>query len=300
MLPFVITLSGLLAFCALVGYILTRISLNPKTWDYEESYKNEVDSERIDDSWFRSLEKEDVYIQSRDGLKLHGLWFPVEGSQKSVILSHGYSYSLFGAVKYMKIFHDRGFNALLIDHRYHGLSEGKICTMGHKEKMDHVSWVNWIEDRVGRDTVIGTHGESMGAAIALLHGETDERVHFIIADCAYQSLFDQFRYRLKVDFKMPAFPLLYLGNFFSRLRAGLFYGDVSPLKAVKKIKVPVLFIHGNADDYTTPSNSINLQKAKSGPGFIYLVPEAGHTESYETDPDNYRKVVHRFLDNAGV
>ncbi|MBN2657170.1 MAG: alpha/beta hydrolase [Spirochaetales bacterium] len=282
------------------GYILSRISLNPKTHDYEESYRSEVEAGQFDDKWFRSLESEDVYIQSRDGLKLHGLWYPAEGSQKTIILSHGYSYTLYGSVKYMKMFHDRGFNLLLIDHRYHGLSEGKICTMGHREKMDHVSWVNWIEHRVGRDTLIGTHGESMGATTALLHGEIDDRVGFIIADCAFQSLFDQFRYRLKAEFKMPAFPLLYAGNFFSKIRAGLFYGEVSALNAVKKIKAPVLFIHGHADDYTTPSNSVNLKKAKSGSAFLYLVPGAGHAESFKTDPENYRKVVYRFLDNAGV
>lgn len=293
-------LSSVLFIGFVAGYVLTRISLNPKTCGYNESYKAEIEDGQFDDEWFRSLEREEVFIPSQDGFKLHGLWFPLEGSTKSIILSHGYSYTLYGSVKYMRIFRDRGFNILLIDHRYHGLSEGKICTMGHKEKMDHVKWVNWIEKSVGRDTLIGTHGESMGASTALLHGEVDDRVKFIISDCAYQSLFDQFKYRLKVDYKMPAFPLLYLGNLFTKIRTGFFYGDVAPIKAVKKIKAPILFIHGNNDDYTMPSNSINLKKSKSGSAFLYLVPGAGHAESYKTDPENYRKMVNRFLDNCGI
>lgn len=291
---------GLLVLSAAAGYFLSRKALNPNIWDYDESYRSEVEKDKFDDQWFRDLAKEDVYINSHDGFKLHGIWYPIEGSRKSVILSHGYSFTLFGSVKYMKMFHDRGFNVLLIDQRSHGLSEGKICTMGHKEKMDHVKWVNWIEDRVGRDTVIGTHGESMGASTVLLHGEVDDRVKFIIADCAYQNLFDQFRYRLKMEFKMPAFPLLHMGNLISKIRAGLFFGQVSPIEAVKKIKVPVLFIHGQDDDYTTPSNTVNLHKAKNGPAFIYLVPGAEHAGSYMADPVNYRKVVFRFLDNTGV
>lgn len=292
--------AGLLILSVAAGYYLSRKSLNPKTWDYDESYRSEVENGKFDDTWFRGLEKEDITIHSDDGFRLHGLWYPLEGSAKSVILSHGYSFTLFGSVKYMKMFRDKGFNILLIDQRYHGLSEGKICTMGHKEKMDHVRWVSWIEDRVGRDTVIGTHGESMGASTVLLHGAVDDRVRFIIADCAYQNLFDQFRYRLKMEFKLPAFPLLYIGNLISKVRAGLFFGDVAPIKAVKSIKVPVLFIHGRDDDYTMPSNSVNLHKAKEGPGFIYLVPGAAHAGSYNADPENYRKVVRRFLENCGV
>lgn len=293
-------LAGILLITTTVAFYLSRKFLNPNTIDYKESYNLLVENEDFDNTWFSGLTGEDVYIDSEDGLKLHGLWYSLKDSKKSVILSHGYSLSLYSSVKYMKMFMDKGFNVLLIDHRYHGLSEGKLCTMGHKEKMDHVKWVNWIEKKVGRDSIIGTHGESMGASTALLHGAIDDRIKFIIADCPYQSVFDQLRYRLKVDYKMPAFPLLYIGNLFYKLRTGAFFKEISPMKAVKKIKIPVLFIHGNADDYTTPSNSINLHKSKNGPGFIYLVPGALHAGSYKTNPENYQKVLFRFLENSGV
>lgn len=295
---YIISAILLLVLCA--GYYLSFKTLKPKTADYKASYQREVEKQNFNDKWFSSLINEEIYIDSHEGLRLHGIWFPNEGSEKSVILSHGYTVNLYSSVKYMKMFMDRGFNVLLIDHRFHGLSEGNYCSMGHKEKMDQVKWVNWIEDKVGRDTIIGTHGESMGAATALLHGAIDDRINFIIADCAYQNVSDQFRYRLKVEYKMPAFPLLYLGNFFNKLRTGAFYKEISPLKAVKEIKAPVLFIHGNSDNYTKPSNSINLHKSKNGAGFIYLVPGAEHAGSYNTNPEDYQKVLFRFLENSGV
>lgn len=282
------------------GYILSRKILNPRTWDYEESYRNEVEKNRLDDQWFRSLPREDIYIESHEGFKLHGIWFPLEGSAKSIIISHGYTYTLFGSAKYMKLFRDRGFNILLTDHRYHGLSEGKSCTMGHREKMDFLKWTNWIESRVGKGSIIGSHGESMGASTALLHGELDERIKFIIADCPYQDLKSILQYRIKAEFKLPAFPILHLGNLFSKVRGGMFFGEVSPLESVKKMKKPVLFIHGMNDGYTPSFHTINLHKAKGGSGFLYLVPEADHGGSYSADPENYRKVVYRFLDNCGV
>ncbi len=292
--------AGILLITMAMAFYLSRKSLNPNTIDYKKSLELVVGNEDFSNEWFSALTGEDVYINSEDGLKLHGLWYSVKDSEKTIILSHGYSFSLYGSVKYMKMFMDKGFNVLLVDHRYHGLSEGKLCTMGHKEKMDQVKWVNWIEKRVGRDSIIGSHGESMGASTVLLHGAIDDRIKFIIADCAYQSLFDQFRYRLKIEYKLPAFPLIYMGNLFHKLRTGAFYKEISPIEAVKKIKVPVLFIHGNSDDYTTPSNSINLHKSKNGPGFIYLVPGADHGGSFKTDPKNYQKVLFRFLENCGV
>jgi fermentation-respiration switch protein FrsA (DUF1100 family) len=290
----------LIIFIAVSAIYLSQKSLKPKTVDYSESLQKEIEDKRFDNDWFSSLTGEDVYIDSYEGLKLHGIWYGVDGAEKTVILCHGYGYSLYGSVKYMKMFMDRGFNALITDHRYHGLSEGKLCTMGHKEKMDLVKWVNWIEGKVGRDTVIGSHGVSMGASIALLHGAVDDRIRFIVSDCAYQSVFDQLSYRLKQEYKLPAFPLMFVGSLINKIRTGAFYRELSSLEAVKKIKVPVLFIHGNADEYATPSNTINLHKSKNGPGFIYMVPEAKHAEGYNTNPENYKKVLFRFLENAGV
>ncbi|MCP4160502.1 MAG: alpha/beta hydrolase [Deltaproteobacteria bacterium] len=297
---YIYILTILLLLLTAAGYYLSKKSLNPKTWDYKESYQAEVEKGNFDEKWFKNLRGEDVYIDSDEGFRLHGIWYKTEGAEKSVILSHRDSFTLYGSVKYMKMFLDRRFNVLLIDQRYHGLSEGKICTMGHREKIDHVRWVTWIEKRMGQDHVIGTHGESMGASTILMHGAIDDRVKFIIADCPYQSLYDQFRYRLKEEFKLPPFPLLYMTNLFARIRTGAFYKTVSPLEAVKKIKIPVLFIHGNADKSTVPANSINLHKAKGGPGFLYLATDGEHAGSYSADPEKYRKIVYRFLDNSGM
>ena len=41
--------------------------------------------------WMLEQEREDVYIRSGDGLKLHGTYFPGQGSGKLVICFHGYT-----------------------------------------------------------------------------------------------------------------------------------------------------------------------------------------------------------------
>lgn len=294
---FLYLLIGLLTLSGISGYILSRISLNPKRWDYKKSYDCEIENERFDEKWFKGLKQEEVFIKSEDNLKLHGLWFPFADSKKTMIISHGYSYTLFGSIKYMRMFIDKGFNILLTDHRYHGLSEGKICTMGYKEKFDHIKWLDWIEERMGEATLIGAHGESMGATTILLLAAVDKRIRFLIADCPFQDLFYQFKYRLKVDVKVPAFPLLYLGNLFTKLRTGMFYSAVSPINDINKIDVPTLFIHGADDLFILPSNSVNLHKAKKRNSFIYFAPGAKHAGSYISNPDKYKETVYNFLDN---
>ncbi len=300
MIFFISITTALIIFAAVAAYIVSRKILNPPARDYAESYRLEIKEGDMDTKWFDSLGKEDVHIESEEGLRLHGLWIRAKDSTKTIILSHGYSSNLYSSVKYMDMFIKRRFNVLLIDHRYYGLSEGKICTMGHREKNDLIRWVSWVEDRVGRDTTIGTHGVSMGGSTALLHGAIDDRVDFIIADCPFMSLLSLLRHRLKQEYKLPPFPLLYLSDLASKIRCGLFYSDVSPLKIMRKIKVPILFIHGKFDNYIPSSHSVKLHMAIGGNGFLYLVPGAEHCESYTTDRENYTKVVNRFLDNCSV
>ena len=50
-------------------------------------YAKEYDESR---AWCEAQKMQDCYIQSVDGLKLHGFYLPAEHAKRFVILSHGY------------------------------------------------------------------------------------------------------------------------------------------------------------------------------------------------------------------
>lgn len=278
-----------------IGYYFTRITLNPKAKDYDDTFKIEVNSGYINEEEYKSITKEEVYVDSNFGYKLHGIWFPNGDSKKTVIICHGFSFSLYGSVKYMNIFLKRGYNVLIYDHRYHGKSGGKICSMGFYEKYDLKTMVDYVIKRKGEDSIIGTHGESMGGATVLLHGAIDERISFIIADCPFSSVFNQFKYRLKIEYKLPSFPILYFSSLVTKFRINAFYKDISPIKVIDKIKTPILFIHGDSDTYVPSSNTIEMYNKKEGPKSIYLAKDGEHAKSYYVDKEKYENVIDEFL-----
>ena len=97
-------------------------------------YAKEYDESR---AWCETQKMQDCYIQSVDGLKLHGFYLPAEHAKRFVILSHGYRGSRFGSLSFMaKYLHEHQCDVLFIEHRCCGDSEGKYITFGAKEQWD--------------------------------------------------------------------------------------------------------------------------------------------------------------------
>jgi len=292
---FLIVLGCLFLVLAGVGFYLNKSAFYTKTWDYQATFDNEVKEGFFDPDFYHQLKKEEIFIDSTFGYPIHAMWIPVEDSDKTVIMSHGYTYSLFGSVKYMNIFLQRGYNVLLYDHRYHGKSGGENCTMGFREKEDLKTVTDWVFHKKGENSLIVTHGESMGGATVLLHGAMDNRVAAIIADCPYKSVFDEFKYQLKKEYKLPAFPLIHIADWFSPLFIQTRFSSISPIEAVKKIDCPVLFIHGDEDKYIPTHFSVDMYNQKPGKKQLYLAKGADHAQSYISHREEYTKQINQFL-----
>jgi len=93
---------------------------------------------------------------------------------------------------------------------------------------------------------------------------------------------------------------MYIADIFIRLRAKFSIKDVKPIDDVMKIDKPVLFIHGDADDYVPTSMSVEMYERKKGLKEIYLALEAGHALSIKADPKNYENKVFAFLRSIGI
>ncbi len=274
--------------------------VKPRIKTYEETYRIELEKGRILREPFEALNFETVYIASPYGYRLHALYLPHPGSKRTIIFTHGFSFSLLGSVKYMDIFRRLGFNILMYDHRHHGRSGGDDVTFGFREAPDLGAVVGWALERLGAGGMVGVHGESIGAAVALRHAATDDRVSFYISDGSFTSLTDLLRFRLKADFGLPGFPLYHAASLFARIRAGFFFGDISPLEDIGKVKAPIFFIHGGEDKYIPTEMGRRLHAACMGKKRLYICPGAGHSESFWTDKAEYEKQVREFLRDSGV
>ncbi len=296
--------SGIVAFIIIalfgVGWYFSGLVMAPKMKEYDETYRIEVKAGKIVEAEFKALPKEEILIESPYGYRLHGLYIPVAGSRKTAIIAHGVTYTLMGSMKYVNIFRKRGFNVLVYDHRHHGKSGGDNVTFGVYEKHDMKAVVDWALAKTGPGSIVGIHGESMGAGIALEYAALDDRAAFIISDCSYSDLNEQLSYRLKVEFGLPSFPLLPVASLVSKLRGGMFFSEVSPVRTIESVRPPVFFIHGADDVYIPPEMSKRMYERKKGAKKLYLAPAAGHALAFWNNRKEYDAKVGEFLMEIGI
>jgi hypothetical protein len=288
----------LLIIASAAGWYFSNQVIAVKSFTVHETYQCEVDCGKLVPAEWEALPQQEVRVTSPFGYELYGIFIPVKSARGTVIIAHGITFSLYGSVKYIDLFCKRSWNVLLYDHRAHGCSGGHFKTYGFYEKHDLKAWTDWVGSR---GEVVAVMGESYGAAVALQAAPLIPEVAFIVADCAFSDLPSLLKYHLKHDYHLPEFPLYHLSDLLARLRAGFFYEQVNPLKAIATLtaRTPILFTHGEQDDFTPTHMSIDMYNAYPGPKRLYLSPGAGHGLAFWTHPVEYAEQVGEFLQENG-
>lgn len=249
----------------------------------------------------RELPHTDVSITSCDGLKLCGKYYEFKAGAPIEILFHGHKGSaerdLSGGVyRCLEV----GHNALIIDHRAAGHSEGRVITFGIKERHDCIDWINFVIKNIDADAKIIITGISMGAATVLMMSAMDlpKNVVGVLADCGYTSSEDIIK-KVMRDMKLPA-NLLYP---FARLGARLFGGfdpdAFSPIEAMKKCRLPIIFFHGDADSYVPCYMSEqNFEACASEKKRLVIIEGAEHGLCFPAAIKKYESELRDFF--AGI
>ena len=298
-------LLGLLVIGILaVSWVLSGMVVQPKRWDYMKSLEEEMKRGGFTRAEYDALPREESYLPSTFGYDIHVMTLPrpegpafPDGKRRVAVIAHGYSYTLFGSVKYAQLFRKLGFDCVLSDQRNHGLSGRAPTTMGWCEAEDLATVCAYARRRFGEDCVLGTHGESMGGATVLMHAPTDESLAFVVEDCGYSSLPDQLAFDMRAVYHLPRFPFLAIASVFSRLRGGIAFRQVMPRDRVAAVKaeLPMLFIHGMADDFVPSYMVFENYGAKRGVKGLLLFPGAVHACSFFTDRVSYGQRLEAFL-----
>ena len=289
---------------SLIGNYFYNLALNPTTpkdivfGTPEEAATTSGQVLDSDISWLlNDSNYTDEYITSSDNLKLHSYQIKNEtSSDKWVITVHGYTSEGINMSSYAKKYYDNGYNVLIPDLRAHGLSEGDYIGMGWDDRLDIISWINYILNEEPNAEII-LHGVSMGAATVLMTSgeEIPSNVKAIVADCGYTSVWDEFAYQLDDLFSLPEFPILNVSSIVAKIRAGYFLGEASSIDQVKKSKTPILYIHGDQDDFVPYYMMEELYNATSSEKEMLTIKDAEHAKASEVDPETYWTTVNNFI-----
>ena len=240
-----------------------------------------------------------VYTQSEDCIRLAGRYYHQKDGAPLVIFFHGYrSPSLRDFSGGFWIYWEQGYNILIVDQRGHGESQGDTITMGIKERHDCVRWVEYAVERFGPEVKILLGGISMGAATVMMAAELLQdcpNVKCILADCGYSSVEGVMKEAIKC-MKLPVGPSWKLVKLGAKLYGNFNPDEASAVESLRNSRIPVVFIHGEADDRVPAAMSAENAAACGADRIAtFYVPDAEHGMSFFLDKEGYYETVVSFV-----
>ncbi len=217
---------------------------------------------------------------------------------KWAIVVHGYTANAASMTRWVRNFHEQGYNVLAPDLRGHGNSEGNYIGMGWHDRLDMLQWIDEII-KINPDAEIALFGISMGGATVMMtSGEAlPPNVKVIVEDCGYTSVSGVFAYQLDDLFGLPEFPVMRAANTVTKMRAGYDLYEASALPQVAKSNIPILFIHGDQDSFVPFSMLEEVYEAATVDKEKLIIPGAGHGEAEQVDPELYWSTIWSFVGN---
>lgn len=243
------------------------------------------------------LQYEDVTFTTEDGIPLRGWLIPAQDARRAVIFLHGHAGSMDPDVKYAPWFHERGISVLMFDFRGHGRSGGPHVSMGYFERRDLLAAEKFLVGR-GYDR-IGVLGFSMGGAVAISGAPLAQNIRAVAADGSFVWLRDAICEGMR-ERGVPATvakPLARLAVRVAGWRLGADLEKADPgLWAGKIAPRALLLIHGERDPYTSTEEVRAMFASAGEPKELWIVPEAGHRNVDEVEPEAYKERVLGFFE----
>ena len=299
-----IVLGALAVLITVVSHIITRTLISiaikrkgPKSIEImrvklAKTIRADSFQARINETGARLLEKniKEVEITSRDGLRLVGHWYPCENAKRIIVAMHGWRsawYMDFGMIA--DFWHNEGCSILFAEQRGQNKSEGEYMTFGYMERYDCLDWVNFVNERTESKFPVYLAGVSLGASTVLMTAGLDlpENVKGVIADCGFSSAYGIWSHVVKVNMKLSYGLRGKVIDAYCKKHIGATSKEISTVEAMKKTKLPILFIHGSDDTFVPVDMSYENYKACAAPKYLLVVPGAIHGQSYDVDQEKY-------------
>ena len=192
-----------------------------------------------------------------------------------------------------------GYNCFLLNHRRFGGSEGKYTGFGILESRDMLKWIGLVNTYFP-DGKIVLYGISMGAAAVMQASclTLPENVAGVVEDCGFTSAYEEYRFVLKNTAHLPAFPLLDILCLECRLLMKLDLKGGDSRKCLAQTKLPVLFVHGDADAFVPSIMAKKCFDACAGEKQLVIYEGAGHGQSHFKHPERYEADFFGFADRV--
>ena len=292
----------------LAGKFMAHYALTPKVHGEADIERTRHKADSLlpgSTAWYDNLKTQgilkDHWITNDEGLKLHACSVPAANPAEAngtAIVVHGYGDNHYVFLYLVRMYRDQlNYNVLFPDLQYHGYSEGDEIQMGWKDRLDVMKWIDVAHD-LFKDNFMVLHGVSMGAATVMMTSgeQLPDYVKCFVEDCGYSSVRGQFTKNLKDMSPLLPKVILTSASIVTKREFGWSFPEADCRKALAKCEKPMLFIHGDADDFV-PFEHLweNYNAKKQGYKEYWVAPGAVHANSYAKYPEEYTRRVSNFL-----
>ena len=303
-----ILLASVALSSCLAGKFMCNYSLTPKPHGVEDIERTRHKADSLlpgSTAWYDGLKQQgilkDTVITGYNYKQVHACYAPAKDpadAQGTAIVVHGYGDNHYVFLYLVRMYRDElNYNVLFPDLQYHGYSAGDAIQMGWHDRYDVEEWTRVAHDIFRNDFTV-VHGVSMGGAtVMMMSGDPQPYyVRAFVEDCGYSTVYDQFAYNLKQTFPFIPKDVLNSASLVCEKRYGWGFKEASSVKQLGLSVLPMLFIHGDADDFVQFSDLQRNYDAKTlGYKEMWIAPGAVHANSYAKYPKEYTQHVRDFL-----
>lgn len=219
----------------------------------------------------------DRWLKAADGTKLNAWWFPYAHARFATLFLHGNAGNVTHRVDHAQSVLQAGSAFLVVDYRGYGKSQGHPSERGLYEDGE-AAYADLLSLGYAPEQII-LQGESLGTAVAV-DLATRKRCAGVILESPLLSLRAMSRLVLPV-----VGPLL---------AHGFDTGE-----KISRVHVPLLVIHGDADEVIPFSQGQAVFRAANEPKQFWAISGAHHNDLLDTAGSAYVKRLRAFYQSMG-
>jgi len=295
---------GVTAACGAAAYAGSGYYVFRNAFDLKKSNSyNKSNTNRLTygsdekNEWFMHSIRDDEFIDSFDGLKLHALRLSNNHeNHKWVVLNHGIGDYSGTMIDYLYELDHAGFNVLAIDSRGCGMSEGRYTSLGWNEHYDLISWINYLVN-LDNSAMIALVGINVGAS-AVMNAVGDylpSNVKCAVEDGGLSEVKEILNTYIRREFKVSGKLLLPSVDLYVKNVLHFSLNDISTKRQLENARVPMLFMHGSEDEVIPVSMLFDNYYACGSEKELYQCDGCGFNEDY-MDPE-YFNVLLKFINS---
>ena len=218
------------------------------------------------------LSYEEVWLDTKDNVQLHGWFVPGKPGMPLVFFCHGNAANISHRVDILKYFNAIGVSTFIFDYRGFGKSGGQPIReedlyIDARNALDYLLIRGWSPSR------IIYYGRSMGAAVSLQMG-LENPPAVVVLECGFTSLPDIAWHTAPVSYGLIGWMAI--------------DAKFDNLNKVDKLTTPIIIFHGDQDKIVPQEMAKRLFERANEPKALFLIPGGGHSDLFQVGGEKYK------------